>query len=173
MAGGRSARIFICLDPDGTQVELIQGPGTAMSHVAVNCADHDASVAYYRDIMNLEVAMQPTFPRQPGTIFGIDGDIELRSTLMRDPRSGFMVELLDWITPKVQARPAPVTNQLGIFRLAWVSRDVHADHAALAGHGVRTFSPPAEVEMGPGVTNLQAIFWGDPDGACLEVIQTG
>ena len=138
----------------------------------MNCVDHDRSVAYYRDVMNLEAVMAPSFPRQPGTIFGIDGDIEMRSTLMRDKRSGFMVELMDWTTPAVTPRPAHLTNQLGIFRLAWVSRDIQADHRALLEHGVTPFSPPADVEMGPGIANLQAMFWHDPDGACLEIIET-
>jgi catechol 2,3-dioxygenase-like lactoylglutathione lyase family enzyme len=171
--GGRPARLFVCSDPDGTQVELIGGPAVGLSHVAINTADHDRSVAYYRDVMNLEVVMTPAFPTQPGTIFRIDGDISMRSTLLRDPRSGFMVELIDWHEPTVVPRPAPVTNQLGIFRLAWVTRDIEADHTALLAHGITPFSPPADVEMGPGVPNLKAIFWGDPDGACNEVIQTG
>jgi len=173
LGDGGTARMFICLDPDGTQVELVEGRGTGLSHVAVNCADHDRSLAYYRDVMNLQVVAELTFPRQPGTPFGLAGDVELRSTLLRDERSRFMVELLDWTTPEVQPRPAPATNQLGIFRLAWVTRDIEADHRALAGHGITTFSPPARVEMGPGVDDLQAIFWGDPDGACNEIIQTG
>lgn len=171
--GGGSAQILVCSDPDGTQIELVQGDDTGLSHVTVNCADFERSLTYYQQVMGLEVVRQAVLPRQPGTPFRIEGDIELRIALLRDSESGFMIELVDWITPRVRPTTAPTTNQLGIFRLAWVTGDIDADHASLADLGVTTFSPPADVEMGPGVPNLRAIFWGDPDGACLEIIQPG
>ena len=55
----------------------------------------------------------------------------------------------------------------------------HGDLAARAGHaelvrlGVDT-GPPVWLDMGPDIPidGLWALFFADPDGACLELIQT-
>jgi catechol 2,3-dioxygenase-like lactoylglutathione lyase family enzyme len=139
----------------------------------VNCADLDASTRYYRDVLGLELIGRIGPVRADGARLRVDGDIELSAHLFRDPVTQFMVELAGWSTPRPVPRPAPVANQLGIFRMAWVTGDIDRDYAALQAVGVECFAPPAELEMGPGIPPLRALFWRDPDGACLELIQPG
>jgi catechol 2,3-dioxygenase-like lactoylglutathione lyase family enzyme len=172
LGDGTTARLFVCSDPDGTQIEFVEGSSTRLSHVAVNCADYDASLTYYQDVMGLRAVRQMTLPRQSGAKFRLDGSVELRASLLRDPASGFMVELIGWADPAPRVAPARVANQLGIFRMAWLTTDIHADYATLGELGVSCYSPPAGLTMGPGLPHLEALFWGDPDGACLELIET-
>jgi catechol 2,3-dioxygenase-like lactoylglutathione lyase family enzyme len=173
LGNGRTVRAFVCSDPDGTQLELIQGERTRLSHVIVNCADLEASSRYYAEVIGLEPAGRMGPVRQDGAMFRLDGDVELTAALFRDPVTRFMVELVGWSRPEPATRPAPVANQLGIFRMAWVTDDIDRDHAELQAAGVSCFAPPAELEMGPGIPALRALFWRDPDGACLELIQPG
>ena len=56
--------------------------------------------------------------------------------------------------------------------MAWVTDDIDRDHAALLDASVQPMSPPATLAMGPGLPAVRALFWRDPDGACLELIQS-
>ncbi|HEV8295814.1 MAG TPA: VOC family protein [Acidimicrobiales bacterium] len=172
LGDGATARMFVCGDPDGTQIEFVAGSSTRLSHIAINCADFARSQHYYRDVIGLQPARELNPPRQPGVLFRIAGEMELRTELLRDPVSGFMVELIDWLHPTTHVEPARVANQLGIFRMAWVTKDIAQDYRILGGAGVSCYSPPGDLSMGPGLPDLQALFWGDPDGACLELIQS-
>jgi glyoxylase I family protein len=169
---GRGARIFIAADPDGTQLEFVEGEHTRLSHVAINCADFDRSRRYYEDVMGLTPLPGLVPPRQSGALFGLDGEMQLRAQLFRDPATGFMVELIDWITPRANVAPHRKANELGIFRMAGLTDDIARDYAMLQAAGVECYSPPAELSMGPGLPSLSALFWGDPDGACLELIES-
>jgi catechol 2,3-dioxygenase-like lactoylglutathione lyase family enzyme len=170
---GGGMRLFVCGDPDGTQLELVEGPDTRMSHIVVNCGDLEASRRYYTDVIGLAPHDDLRSTVQAGTVFRIDGDIQQHAVLMADPASGFVVELLGWITPGPTPAPERRANELGIFRMAWHTPDIDGDHRVLGEAGVRCYSPPAHLEMGPGIPPLRALFWGDPDGACLELIEPG
>ena len=82
------------------------------------------------------------------------------------------IDLLEWKSPRPCGAPARDANQLGLFRLAFLVEDAAACHAELLRHGVET-SAPVWLEMGPEVpiAGLWAVFFRDPDGTCLELIQ--
>jgi catechol 2,3-dioxygenase-like lactoylglutathione lyase family enzyme len=84
----------------------------------------------------------------------------------------FVVDLLEWRTPRPVGRPYASANHLGLFRLAFLVEDARACHAELVRQGVDS-SPPVWLEMGPEVpiAGLFAVFFRDPDGTCLELIE--
>ena len=170
---GGGMRTFLCSDPDGTQLEFVEGPDTRMSHIVVNCADLEASRRYYTDVIGLAPQDEVRSTKQPGTVFRMDADVQQHAVLMIDPGSGFVVELAEWIAPGVTPAPERRANELGIFRMAWHTADIDHDFAVLGDADVPCYSPPAHLEMGPGIPPLRALFWGDPDGACLELIEPG
>jgi glyoxylase I family protein len=170
---GGGMRLFVCSDPDGTQLEFVEGPDTRMSHIVVNCADLESSRRYYTDVIGLTEQDEVRSTVHDGKLFRIDGDVQQHAVLMIDPGSGFVVELLEWVTPVATPGPERRANELGIFRMAWHTPDIDRDYAVLGDAGVRCYSPPAGLEMGPGIPPLRALFWGDPDGACLELIEPG
>jgi catechol 2,3-dioxygenase-like lactoylglutathione lyase family enzyme len=83
-----------------------------------------------------------------------------------------VIDLLEWRTPRPTGRPHAGANHLGLFRLAFLVEDARACHAELVREGVET-GPPVWLEMGPEVPieGLWAVFFRDPDGTCLELIQ--
>lgn len=170
---GGELRMFVCSDPDGTQVELLEGADTRMSHVVIGCADIDRSRRYYTDIIGMSAQRSVHTARQPGTVFGIDGDIELHAELLVDPATGFVVELVEWLRPQATPGRSRRANELGIFRMAWHTDDIDDDHDVLVDAGVECYAPPASLDMGPGLPEVRALFWEDPDGACLELIEAG
>jgi len=137
-------------DPDGTRVELVGGDRTGLAGIVVNCTDAARTRHHYADVCGLTV---------------------VRDDLLQDPATGFAVELVEHPAP--DGAPAPrQANDLGIFRMAWITDDIDRDHAALLDAGVQPVSVPAALAMGPGLPAVRALFWRDPDGACLELIQS-
>ena len=90
-----------------------------------------------------------------------------------DSASGFVVDLVEWTEPRAEGSGRRQANELGIFRMALLTEDIDRDYAALIDSGVICHSPPAELEMGPGLpSDLRALFFEDPDGVCIEFIES-
>ena len=71
-------------------------------------------------------------------------------------------------------RPLEPANHLGLFRMAFMVDDAKAGCAELDRLGV-AHSGPCHLDMGPDVPiegGLLAVFFRDPDGTCLELIET-
>jgi hypothetical protein len=132
-------------------------------------------VAYYRDVMGLDVLRVVDAVRQSGALYGLDHDVECRSAMLRDRGSKFMVELIEWIDPL----PAPGTdrvrraNDIGLFRMAWSTTDCHGDEAVVRAAGSEPFAPTGTLSVGDHLPLLYVLFWPGPNGECLELIQTG
>ncbi len=133
-------------DPDGMGLRLVPADEVAVRGVRVGVSDLDASSAWYTGVLGLH--------QLDTTRFGVD--------------DSFAYEL-------VAARGSPVhraANQVGVYRSALMTDDVERDHATLLAAGVTCLGPPASLDMGPGLpAELPTLFFCDPDGACLELIQ--
>ena len=135
-------------DPDGTAIEVLPGPSPRLGGLVVGCADVGASAAFYADVVGLD---------------------RLDDTRLCDDRGpdGFVVEL---VAAPTAARPR-VANDVGIYRLALITDTLDRDHEALCAAGVQPYSAPAALDMGPGLPSLRALFYPDPDGSTLELIE--
>ena len=177
-AAGLSVRFFCARDPDGTTVEFLEAPGAARStrllHVNVNCSNLARSTAWYRELLGLAVLGRSSPGPVAGTGFGWSEKCEWRAEFLAVPGvdTPFVIDLLEWITPRPISAPYTEANHLGLFRLAFLVEDARACHAELLRAGVTT-SAPVWLEMGPEVpiAGLWAVFFRDPDGTCLELIQ--
>jgi catechol 2,3-dioxygenase-like lactoylglutathione lyase family enzyme len=174
LGNGASLTMAMVADPDGTPVQLIGGRDTRISHVAVNTRDLGASVAYYRDVMGMTVLREVGAVRQSGALYGLGGEIECSSAMLKDPGSKFMVELIEWHDPlpegPVRVRRA---NEVGIFRMAWSTTDCAADEATVRAAGSQPFAPTGTLSVGDHLPLLEVLFWPGPNSECLELIQTG
>jgi catechol 2,3-dioxygenase-like lactoylglutathione lyase family enzyme len=137
-------------DPDGTPLEIVAGTTPQVAGVEIGCSEFTASVAFYRDVVGLQIV-------GPGSL--------------ADER-GPDVFVVDLVPAPKSARPR-VANELGMYRMALLTDDIDRDDSALRRAGVQPYSPPAELEMGPGVPPLRALFFPDPDGTTLELIELG
>jgi catechol 2,3-dioxygenase-like lactoylglutathione lyase family enzyme len=173
LGNGTSLTMALVLDPDGVPVQLISGKDIRISHVIINSRSLDTSLAYYRDVMGLSVLRETPAVRQPGALYGWDIDTEVRSALLRDPGSKYLVELVEWLDPL----PAPdasglrKANDLGLFRMAWSTDDCARDEAVIRAAGSVPFAPTGELSVGDELPLLEVLFWPGPDGECLELIE--
>lgn len=170
---GPAIRTVVVDDPDGMLVELVQTGIDRVGFVAIGVSNLVRSTAFYTDVLGFRPMFDRGPLRQPGDQLGLDGEIELAAAYLDDPRGtgAFMLELVQLIDPAPSAPPSARANQLGMFRLALLTDDIDRDHAALVERGVVCWTPPAELEMGPGIPPLRALMFEDPDGTVLELIQ--
>jgi catechol 2,3-dioxygenase-like lactoylglutathione lyase family enzyme len=173
LGNGSTLSMAIVLDPDNVPVQLISGKDIRISHVVVNCRSLGDSLAYYRDVMGMAVLRETPAVRQPGTLYGWDTETEVRSALLRDPGSKYMVELVEWIEPlpSPDATGLRQANDLGLFRMAWSTDDCVRDEAVIRAAGSVPFAPTGELSVGDELPLLHVLFWPGPDGECLELIE--
>jgi catechol 2,3-dioxygenase-like lactoylglutathione lyase family enzyme len=176
LQGAPPMRALTCLDPDGTMVELVGQPGSAgkLSFLAITCRDLARSAEFYESVLGFKELARFSPGKQSGASLGMDGEIEYEMAYLDDPRHArtFALDLVQWKTPAATGQPSREANRLGPFRMAFMTDDIDRDHAALVEQGVRCWSPPADLDMGPGVPSLRALLFDDPDGTVLELIES-
>ena len=174
----QNVRFFCCDDPDGTCIEFVERPGPVrLSHVNINCSDLDHSSAWYQRVLGVEpIAPRAEPPPASGEGFGIAGECRYRADFLAvggNPES-LILDLLEWTTPAPVGRPLVEANHLGPFRMAFLVSDASAACAELDRLGVE-HSGACWLTMGPDIPmidGLNAVFFRDPDGTMLELIET-
>ncbi len=124
----------------------------AFSHVAMPVADLEASLAFYRDTLGLEVVMRIE-PDDEDAQGGIAAGLRIAGLLVP---GGTMLELMEGMPGSAKSS----------YTLALGVDDVRAAAAELESAGVAIAMPPSEVM--PGVTMM---FVPDPDGRNVELVE--
>jgi catechol 2,3-dioxygenase-like lactoylglutathione lyase family enzyme len=142
----------LCVDPDGTALTVVAADSVALTGVRIGCSDVLASTGFYTEVLGFTPAPTP----------------HDRITL-QDGSATFTIELHP--QPPGAAPASPSANRLGIYRMAMLTDAIDEDHRRLLDAGVRCYSDPATLDMGPGLPTLRALFFADPDGATIELIE--
>ncbi len=145
---------------------------TGLVHVNVNCSDFERSRAFY-EMLGFEVLMEVPETNTPEVAAAVGLEpYRLRAALMRlkDARSPFVIDLIEWKHPSDSSPPYARLNHLGIARIAMASSDLDADMARFKAEGVEFISEPATVawEDGP---DSRFVCFKDPDGSVLELVE--
>lgn len=145
-------------------------------HTGITVSDLDRSVAFYRDVLGLELVAQWD-SSQPylRTVVGYP-DAELRIALLRLPRagagvSGHHIELLEYRRPRGTRGDARTFNP-GNAHVAFMVEDLDAAYAEMRAKGVRFKSAPVEITHGRN-KGAKAVYFFDPDDITLELVQPG
>lgn len=124
---------------------------TGLAHAAINAADLERSLHFYRDILGLPVVEDLTLPTG------------VRLVHLR-VEEGATVELFGRPEPLA---PIPALPQAGLVHLALAVDDVDAAYAELRAKGVEFTGPP---RPGLGQTR-RLVFCKDPDGTLIEFVE--
>ena len=183
-AGGISA--FYFRDPDGHALEILHfplGKGDArwhredtlflgIDHTAIVISDTDRSLAFYRDVLGLEVAgtSENWGPEQErlNNVFGA----RLRITSLR-AESGPAIEFLEYLAPG-DGRPYPAdarANDLIHWQTTLVVNRADAAAERLRAAGAHLLSGGAIGLPDDTLGFTKGLVVRDPDGHALEVIE--
>jgi len=144
------------------------GPGiVGLHHGAVNARDWDESLAFYRDIIGLEllgsgVADGDLMERATGR-----PDVRLRWAMFRVGDQHF--ELIQYFSP-APGESAGERHDAGATHLAFKVRDVDVAHRCLSARGVRFVGEPVRYADPVPVGGAFA-YAVDPNGVLLEFIE--
>jgi catechol 2,3-dioxygenase-like lactoylglutathione lyase family enzyme len=143
-------------------------------HTGLTVSDLDRSIAFYRDVLGLELvsqwdSAQPYLRRVVGF-----PDAELRIALLRlagkpGGTSGHHIELLEYRVPR-GARGDTRTCNPGNVHVSFMVEDLDAAYAELSARGVRFKSAPVEIDHGRN-RGAKAVYLLDPDDITLELVQ--
>jgi catechol 2,3-dioxygenase-like lactoylglutathione lyase family enzyme len=140
----------------------------AANHVGVTVTNLDRSIAFYRDLLGFHVAYERgevTADYMPRLV-GIPG-ARLKIAGLDIP--GLHLDLIEYIEPKGSAVPGP-TSDVGNVHLGYSVDDLWAAYRSLSAAGVQFKSEPVSPSVGPNKGGW-AVYFVDPDGVTLEMIQ--
>jgi catechol 2,3-dioxygenase-like lactoylglutathione lyase family enzyme len=144
----------------------------SVAHIGITVRDMDKALAFYQGVLGMEKLGEETFSgpaasrltRIPGTV--------LRAAYLRGGIGikGPPLELLHFVEPgSGGGTPYPRLNNPGITEVAFWVDDIEQVSADLKVKGVEFYSAPQLFEFGE--SKAKAVYFLDPDGTTLELVQ--
>lgn len=140
------------------------------SHVGIQVASLERSLAFYCDLLGFEAAT--TWVRDEPYIeklVGYPGAV-LNVAVLRLPGTDVFLEVLEY--RNVERKPVDTgTANPGTAHLCFYVDDLNSVYQGLVGQGVGAVSGPVEPTAGPH-RGGRVVYMLDPDGIRVELVQT-
>jgi glyoxylase I family protein len=131
-----------------------------MDHVALSVRDMERAIAFYRDVIGMEVAFDREFGEPMARLIGVEGT-QVRIVHMR--LGDAVVELFDYRHPPGrEPRPDAQQSDYGLTHIGFRVEDFWGTYRHLQECGVRFLGEPVEIR--PGV--FVAYFYGAEYEVC-------
>jgi catechol 2,3-dioxygenase-like lactoylglutathione lyase family enzyme len=142
---------------------------TGAHHTSFTVADLDGSLAFFRDLLGLELLfVREVRDAYFGRIVGLPGCV-VKAALLRIPGANHHVELFQYLSPAGEAhRPRPCDP--GSSHLALLVDDLPALYQELQARGARFTSELVQIEAGPNLGGY-GVYLQDPNGILIELFQ--
>jgi catechol 2,3-dioxygenase-like lactoylglutathione lyase family enzyme len=142
---------------------------TGADHTSYTISDLDRSLAFYTDVLGLEILWQrvienPYFCE----IIGFPA-CSVRGAHLRIPGSEHHIELFEYVQPSGSQADVRTMN-VGSSHVSLVVDDLLAAYEELKGMGVEFRSPPVEITAGANAGGW-GVYLLDPDGITVELFQ--
>ena len=170
---------FHCRDHDGIRYDIIdrrirRNKQSGLAGLVVNCSDIHTTQAWYQDHLGfVSLSDAPEKTTLFTTAFDCNHDIDCLSLkLSLAQRDDFIIRLQQ--PEGIHGQSYSVPNHVGLYRTAFAVEDIHQCYDHLQQQGVDCPHPPVYQDMGPGipVDGVWALYFFDPDGNCIELIET-
>lgn len=141
---------------------------SAVNHVGLTVSSLDRALAFYRDVLGLDVVLQQE--KEGGYLAAITGypGAHVRMAQLEAP-AGERIELFEYAEPMGSGRPLEPFN-VGITHVCLVVDDIRAAHRRLVEAGAEPFSEPVQLDTGANAGGWD-LYVRDPDGIVLELFQ--
>jgi glyoxylase I family protein len=145
----------------------------AVAHIGITVRNMDRALRFYRDLLGLKVLGDITIEGDEADILTREKGVKLRVVYLRSEKDlkGPPLELLHFVEPAGDGKgPYPRLTNPGITEVAFWVRDIEQTYSELGTRGVKFLSPPQLFEL-EGYGKAKAVYFWDPDGTILELIQ--
>jgi catechol 2,3-dioxygenase-like lactoylglutathione lyase family enzyme len=129
-----------------------QALDTRFSHVVIAVSDIDRALAFYRDVLGMDVVFEQDLSGQPFSGRAVGGLL-----------GGVSVELL-CLSPR-SSGPVSGAGPVGVQLISLSVPDVDAAHRVLAASAGAVVGKPFDVD------GVRMFFLTDPDGTVIEFVQ--
>jgi catechol 2,3-dioxygenase-like lactoylglutathione lyase family enzyme len=145
----------------------------ALHHVGFTVSDLERSVAFYSRLLGVEPFLRRVYREEfISEIVGYERTV-LDCALFEIPRSGVILELLQYVAPATGFVSIETYN-VGNAHLCLVVDDLDAEYERLLDSGAEFRSPPVdvppEIEEEPA-RGGKALYLRDPDGITVELLE--
>src|SRR5215212_1871471 len=139
-------------------------------HTGIVVSDLERSVAWYREVLGLELLTEPGPVAEGPELsagLGVPGAALRIATF---DVGGDVLELLEYVAPASPVdRPLP-QNALGSHHVGFRVDDIRATYGELRAKGVEFLSPPQAIDEGI-LAGWRWAYFHDPDGITLELVE--
>lgn len=136
-----------------------------VNHTAVSVRDMDRSIAFYRDLLGLEVLMEMDVDHHPG-LDSVVGMTDAVGRVAFLAASDTMVELWCYAQPRgVDVAPESRAADLGVRHIAFEVENVFELHRQLVEAGYRFNSPPVDLGL------HKTCYLHGPDNELIELLE--
>lgn len=155
---------------EGDRTELTRPVKVSgFDHVSVTCGDLDGSIAFYADLLGLEVAARgESDDRELALMMGRDR-VRMRWADV-DLGGGLTLELVQFLHPT----GSPVSKSLwdpGATHIGLQVDDIDAMHSRLREAEVRVVSKPVRLTEEGSWYGAKVLYVVDPDGTWIELVE--
>jgi glyoxylase I family protein len=136
-----------------------------LHHVAIATSDAERMLAFYRDIVGLEVVVDYTWPDGTDVADQVTAlaHSSARHIMLRNGNAYF--EIFEYRSPQPRPRdPAPRVCDPGITHLCFDVVDLDREYERLSEAGMTFHCPPQDVAAG-----IRTTYGRDPDGNVVEL----
>lgn len=142
-------------------------------HVGVTVSDMERSIAFYRDTLGLELVGRMVMEGD-GTdrLFGRKGCRAEVAYLRRGRTDSPPVELIQFTSDDVEMSQTDLFRT-SISEICFATDDIQSDYERMKALGVEFLSEPQPFDSTEyGLGRSVAVYFRDPDGTILELLQT-
>lgn len=138
-----------------------------MNHVGISVANLDRSLAFYRDVLGMEVVIAAPFAGENYEKVLALAVTRGRAALLQLKGTDMRVELFEFDSPTPkQADPVRPVCDHGITHFALAVEDIHSEYRRLQAAGVSFHCPPVMFSA-----TAWATYARDPDGNVFELLE--
>jgi catechol 2,3-dioxygenase-like lactoylglutathione lyase family enzyme len=144
-------------------------------HFSFTVSDIERSIDWYTRVLGLELVHRQRQDNEYTQILvGIPGAMlevaQFAVPGVQPARSSHMLELVEYLTPRVEPSAPLAVNSVGCPHLALMVDDIHERYGRMREQGVEFVNPPVEITAGANAGGFTCYFH-DPDGITLEILQ--
>jgi catechol 2,3-dioxygenase-like lactoylglutathione lyase family enzyme len=146
----------------------------AVAHIGITVKDMEKALLFYRDCLGLDVLGEVTIKGEEADRLTRISGTALRAVYLRSGKDlkGPPLELLHFVEPQRPTNTTvPQLTSPGITEVAFWVKDIEKTYEELRNRGVEFYSRPQLFELA-GYGKVKAVYFWDPDGTTLELLQT-